>query len=771
MGFHQTTKNEAAKQTKDKSGKSKTISLSCNYKLTRTDITNIEAYNRRGLIDQNSGKISYYYYDKANLNMYKGYWEKTTKESIPYKYHYMPAKFSNDTYPTVVTKSKEFNCKRTCTEYVKVEYGPPVQVDAGMCFEYRLKVSSVTNCTATANKEQAKPETSGKKCVLKPKCGAGLRQAGPTEDFDNCVQSCDGGKYTEACSNKCYDEVYGEEDSNNAENVAYDSTTLPLTQQVKFPNSKAPSPGSFYYNDSNGNEVSHKGERCVRGQHYVNSNGKYSWCPLTTSGKVGIHNNGSISTNHSTKNAVAKGYIGIWYWYQNYHTIWFSDHSYASDASGNGYIRHQTSSGQCRDKCSWNSGCNKYNSYYYFNYNITNSIGKNKDQRCPKMYVWDNKNNKYVKENICTTDDLIKADIKNNMKIYNEKVVKACEGRTSCEERTAEYTIDFKYKDNETQKVDTVHFPYTKSKDEVYSKDKSMPTLNNNPEVIIKYGGCYSNYNNRRWYYTEWTFPGTWLPYKGDSRVYGKPDDTSQYSFVKGKVCIPHKLSDTNKDWANYYIQLLNNTSLVPDNSKWKFYEKDPKTEQDYNGYNIFGSAKNFGLFRWTFNMKCFYALTNNPTPPGTTTTTNNVDPSAEQTTIKTYDTADPFLQNTAVDQRVQYKKQTRAIGFNWTSAATLGKYKDAGGGYDQNPSQLLKKIQTTDTFSRSNLDFEFKLDVKTLRKLRQDKRYNYSKPKYTSDGHGVSHYTSSLLRNGITKTVSHFNKCNNKTCKVLGGE
>ena len=35
--------------------------------------------------------------------MYKGYWEKTTKESIPYKYHYMPAKFSNDTYPTVVS--------------------------------------------------------------------------------------------------------------------------------------------------------------------------------------------------------------------------------------------------------------------------------------------------------------------------------------------------------------------------------------------------------------------------------------------------------------------------------------------------------------------------------------------------------------------------------------------------------------------------------------------------------------------------------------------
>ena len=31
-----------------------------------------------------------------------------------------------------------------------------------------------------------------------------IRQAGPTEEFESCVEKCDGGKYTSECNNKCY---------------------------------------------------------------------------------------------------------------------------------------------------------------------------------------------------------------------------------------------------------------------------------------------------------------------------------------------------------------------------------------------------------------------------------------------------------------------------------------------------------------------------------------------------------------------------------------
>lgn len=34
-------------------------------------------------------------------------------------------------------------------------------------------------------------------------------QSGPNEDFDNCVKTCDGGKYSQNCINSCYNEVYG----------------------------------------------------------------------------------------------------------------------------------------------------------------------------------------------------------------------------------------------------------------------------------------------------------------------------------------------------------------------------------------------------------------------------------------------------------------------------------------------------------------------------------------------------------------------------------
>ncbi len=38
------------------------------------------------------------------------------------------------------------------------------------------------------------------------------KQAGPNDDFDACVNSCDGGKYTQSCINSCYNTVYSEKE-------------------------------------------------------------------------------------------------------------------------------------------------------------------------------------------------------------------------------------------------------------------------------------------------------------------------------------------------------------------------------------------------------------------------------------------------------------------------------------------------------------------------------------------------------------------------------
>ncbi len=104
------------------------------------------------------------------------------------------------------------SCKLTCEEAVIVEYGPPIASKAGLCFEYKVKVTSRVSCGV----DQYPPKpTRGKLCTPSPQCtvpGSGIvhTQGGPNEDFDACIQSCDGGSYSDKCSNFCYQKVYGD---------------------------------------------------------------------------------------------------------------------------------------------------------------------------------------------------------------------------------------------------------------------------------------------------------------------------------------------------------------------------------------------------------------------------------------------------------------------------------------------------------------------------------------------------------------------------------
>lgn len=105
---------------------------------------------------------------------------------------------------------EDIYCKRTCTEIVTVEYGLPVASKAGMCFEYKVKVTSRVNCDAEVQNKPKPPRT----CEPYPFCRSLTSSwtnddAGPSLEFDSCIASCDGGKYTSNCSRKCYNEVYG----------------------------------------------------------------------------------------------------------------------------------------------------------------------------------------------------------------------------------------------------------------------------------------------------------------------------------------------------------------------------------------------------------------------------------------------------------------------------------------------------------------------------------------------------------------------------------
>ena len=94
--------------------------------------------------------------------------------------------------------------KQTCEENVTVTYGPPVASKAGLCFEYKVKVESKVNCETEFTAAQPEPEDY-EICTPDGSCNGGAYHSasGPNDEFDSCVSSCDGGKYTQKCIDKC----------------------------------------------------------------------------------------------------------------------------------------------------------------------------------------------------------------------------------------------------------------------------------------------------------------------------------------------------------------------------------------------------------------------------------------------------------------------------------------------------------------------------------------------------------------------------------------
>ena len=92
-----------------------------------------------------------------------------------------------------------------------------------MCFEYKVRVTSRVSCNMTT--EPSKEYCENSVCTPHPDCwhsgGSILTQAGPSEEFNSCIQSCDGGLYSKSCSTKCYNRVYGSSSSYAKTNSVY----------------------------------------------------------------------------------------------------------------------------------------------------------------------------------------------------------------------------------------------------------------------------------------------------------------------------------------------------------------------------------------------------------------------------------------------------------------------------------------------------------------------------------------------------------------------
>ncbi len=110
---------------------------------------------------------------------------------------------------THVDEKTENYCYKKCKEAITVTFDPPIETQSGMCFQYVTEIKSTVECVTEFLKA---PPAEPIACYDQPECrhkdATVGPQAGPNEEFDQCINQCDNGKYSQKCIDSCYKKVY-----------------------------------------------------------------------------------------------------------------------------------------------------------------------------------------------------------------------------------------------------------------------------------------------------------------------------------------------------------------------------------------------------------------------------------------------------------------------------------------------------------------------------------------------------------------------------------
>ncbi len=626
-----------------------------------------------------------------------------------YQYHYSP-----DQEPV---KKGEVSCKIKCEEGVTVEYGPPVASKAGLCFEYKVKVTSRVNCYM--DKKPALPEVPTEVCTPTPICTNTahtyeLNVGGPNNSFDSCIKQCDGGKYSDSCSQKCYNYVYGKSGVLPTNNSFIASSIQKLAKKKKT---------EIKVENKKGYGVAEPGEFSMSACKAINPNGCY-----TFSGDAIIWDPGNTP--------------GRWYGGG-------CPAEYNIFEEGNGICRHDYGNDHCHDICWW-TGCG---------------------------------DNQYLNPGFAAKDR------EKNKELYDWAVTQ-CKAAASCTSTTATFAISVNYKHNVKEggtvkeKTEKIYFPYSteadrsnkNNKDKISSLGEESEKLNtnkSNPDdtTILNYDGCYKNSNQKKWYMTEWSFPGTWIENKTGNISYIKKTGTDWQNMNK-KFCIPLDALNVNTRWWNYYYYNINKgKNENNDSTKNPSYNAicgnniDSITNPqnigpDSDGWNIHAKTRKFGFYAWNINIDCFYALNSNPANVSTSDDKSKQDKciindqkGSNDYKIRPVDLTNLFPATDGGDSNLTDPKSTgRTPGFNWSQYANTGNKNLS---YASKPSEYVETVQRLGykVYNDENLDYQFILtrdilnDMKTTTKV-NGKNYTEFNGK-TEVKNGVVHYISSAIRSG----------------------
>lgn len=734
-----------------------------------------------------------------------------TKNEKTYQYLYYDKTEKQMANITLAGQSKSVEaCQTQCREQIIISYGPPTAVIAGQCFTYEVEIKSKVTCIAQVNFDNFPDFPDYVPCEVHAVCNATTNyteQAGPNDEFDSCVNSCDGGKYSQSCINSCYNKVYKKKTATSKTNAGIADTNLSLYRL----------------------DTLNIGKYTV--QKMTNSNELSSACPqvcqagsknCTEADVDQIYNyvnqyiTGNYINSSGTISYISKDQNCIWakYGYSYFRDKLITARTACNNAGLNWIIGTTQCDSRDFQSCKNDPNCipgtmryrDSRGNYQYASYYASDD-GFKREGVCQQVCTWQQVGDSCNYIDRETAENEYVASVENYLSTIQSCINTAVD---SCDKTTSStYTMTVN-KDttsgasNQTCDADNYKsnkncLSWSSNHDKITKFDNMSLTENS----IIKFigGSCaHTSGEDDINYHTILTFPGAWVNNKNGEVTYDKPANTKWYKNYAGNYCTPLNAKNVNAIWWTWY-QYHKAGRITQSFDEWAGSKSKDIV------YNIYNTVNNFGLYSWTFNTACFYAVndysgdptdptpdvpscTNSQCPPGSPDTPKDTSPNNYSSKSISTTTMFPSTKTSSVGdatvQKLSYvdklantdnsvaSSSTRTQGYNWSVDATNLSIE----GYPVTPTSLIKKVESTDAYSEDEVDYDItlsKTNISNIKKAYNSKSFSYTSfddgkyvevrngysSKYKTNGYddsnipSYSYYRSSFLRNNATINVS----------------
>lgn len=663
---------------------------------------------------------------------------------------------ATEKYYTTHEEIQNDACQVDCVEQLQVTYDPPQAVKGGMCFQYKVTVRSKVSCK-TELKNEIKWPSPKDSCDYAPICSGNSQetQAGPNDDFDSCINSCDGGAYSQSCINKCYKKVYGKnkKTKSSVKKTSSNSISSAITTSniVKLANNNDPyysiegckSNYQIENNVVNCAKEFYKLKQQLPSGKYVEDN-RYDWYQYVWLPDDGV---GKTKLDPLTDNWIESIKRSSPYYFRTEQVALSTIESFYGLNSG------YNGAGEARKYVIDKAGIKRQRS---------------KNYKCNEICGFRRLSG--TSDCVSTSNQLEEKYLNEFENIYNQ--LSECTSKAVCKSGVVSsfnIGVDYDSKDATTNKENSGNNSWNATNksgvnadmDNVGKGDKKMfiPIIvedDQRKQVIPAdlepsntnngiNGTCYGKNNDKYWqhYKTTITFPGTWINLKSAKRLYKEPTSTEK-DYMREKenyYCVGYDYKPVNEKWWDWKINGVGNINTI------KVEKPD----------NIKAKIKDFGKYNWSLNLNCFYGLSNEVTKCvgkncNPTCTGGECDTSIKNVKMRTVDQQDLFAGRTG-----------DKVGFNWTSAAqdkvALNAKNSNAKTYGVDPGEYAKKLQTlakgnAETAYSGNPDYSLHLtkeNIKELRKYANKNGYtsyegNGGNPYKEVSGIDLYYYTSGIL-------------------------